>query len=751
MGNKFDDDVRRLQAELDAKVAANLPVLPKQPQQLTRAERFARVSLGRDGLLGEDLTLDEKPRLSHSHTIGTTGAGKTIYLAHLIKQDIARGRGVMLLDPHGNSPMSPLASESLFSTIVEYCDSLGLIAAGRVHIIDPARNTHAVGFNPIAARPGFASDVIANMMIQCVERVWKQDTHDTPTLRTTLRASIIALSELGLTLNEMDSLLNEDDADGLRRHAIATIKNDYARTNLQHIQDLSQRRNKSEFEIAVVGPRNRINEFTSNDAIKAIIGQTSHLLDMVEVMDKRNILLVNLQPTGKADDEPMRLLGTMLLRYLLALAPERTNKIPFFVYVDECQNYLSGDVPALLREVRKRRVGLHLAHQDLAALETAGPDIKGALFANTNVKTFFRLTSTDEARQVVDNFFPSIDYEMPVQILIKPTVVGHEIIRLESQSTAVNSSDTEGEGENDGHSHAHGKGEADTFSEMAASTDMTGSADSEISGLAFSDSLSQSILPDTSLFGASVPVTIGTPTPNTTGMTASQISSRSNALSRSNMNSHADTIAAGRAKSYIVNDVESLSRTLSKSRGHTDGVTTTRGWSESLRPIFEKLPTAVHAPATVIDMIARTMLRLAPGEAYVTALGRSTRITVPFVAPPELPPAKLTAIITKAFDISRYTTSAVAIAAAAELRTSQLKDATTPETRKVKHEPDITTPESWGDLIKDQIPIYPDPPPMPQVPTKPKSPAPPKKGKPDLTIVKKSDDDDDEDPPPAAA
>src|SRR5262249_4065988 len=69
-----------------------------------RVDRSAIV-LGRNQG-GAPVFLSERARLEHGHCIGTTGGGKTRFLEHCIKQDVASGRGVCVIDPHGNHPDS---------------------------------------------------------------------------------------------------------------------------------------------------------------------------------------------------------------------------------------------------------------------------------------------------------------------------------------------------------------------------------------------------------------------------------------------------------------------------------------------------------------------------------------------------------------------------------------------------------------------------------------------------------------------
>lgn len=658
------DDEDDYEHELERRFARAHPDLVRAA---TPRDPFTLVSLGTSDILGERLTLDEEMRLRHSHTIGTTGSGKTNYLAGLIRQDIDRGRGAMLIDPHGGDPTSPLASSSLYATVLDHCTRRRLHEAGRLHIIDPSHAGSVSGFNPLAPLPGYAPDVLAMLMRECVERVWRQDIHATPSIARVLLATFAALAELGLTLTEAPALLSLHDQEGLRRHAIATIKDRGTRETLQHLQELSELRNPNEFLIETKGAHNRLSEFVSNAAVRAVIGQTQRVVDLVRIMDQGHVLLVNLQATGKASQTHTRLLGTMLLRYLFALAPRRANRIPFFVYIDECQNYLTDDIPNLLREIRKYRIGLHLAHQDMQSLTDAGDAIRGAVINNTSVKTIFRMTDATEARDLMDRFAPSLDYEMPVKILIKPAVVGQEIIWLESESQAKHAAKSTGLTESETASEGRALAAGEVFSESDATHQVIADASSdalssaEAFGSGFSDSISQSIIPDMSLMGAGFPVAIGTPTPNTLGLSATQARSASRQFSegrssaRTHSEAHGKSHASGYAQSFNVVNSEAFARGLARSLSNTSGETASKGRAQAFRAIYQDLPTAVHSRETVLDMLARTIINLDPGEAFVTIPGRSTRIRVPLAKTPELSQVERERLIERALSGSPYT------------------------------------------------------------------------------------------------
>src|ERR1700730_14569702 len=129
-------------AEIDARHVP-APVLPQRPP----LDRTAIV-LGRNHETQAPILLGERARLEHAHVIGTTGGGKSRALEFCIRQDIKRGRGVCVVDPHGNHP------ESLYASLLGWLDSQGYTRGGSnertIHLIDPNAPTHTAGFNPLA-------------------------------------------------------------------------------------------------------------------------------------------------------------------------------------------------------------------------------------------------------------------------------------------------------------------------------------------------------------------------------------------------------------------------------------------------------------------------------------------------------------------------------------------------------------------------------------------------------------------------
>jgi hypothetical protein len=161
------------------------------------------VVLGRDGA-GVPVSLSARARREHMHIVGTTGGGKTRFIQHCACQDIAAGRGVCIVDPHGNHP------GSLYRSMLEWLANRPFLGTRTVHLVDPNSGSHVTGFNPLELpSPEYDPPVIAEAVQQALERVWgEEDMNTKPTMQRVLAAVLTTLAELQLTLADASLLLD---------------------------------------------------------------------------------------------------------------------------------------------------------------------------------------------------------------------------------------------------------------------------------------------------------------------------------------------------------------------------------------------------------------------------------------------------------------------------------------------------------------------------------------------------------------
>ena len=294
--------LEKMRAEFQAKH-------PHIPARKSAARPMDLITLGIDDD-GRPLKIEDTPRLEHTHVIGATGCGKSTLLLNCILQDIARGRGVCVLDPHGGHP------NSLLNMVLRFLHDHKWFASKRVHIIAPNIRELVVGLNPLAPLPDTDPAVIAGAMQEAFARVWgDEDTHKTPLTRRILRHIFIALAECGRPLVDAAQLLDYSDPHRLRLELIEKLKNESARQELERIERLSKEpRGYSDFEANVLGPTNRLAEFLACEAMRLMFSTTretdqpDNTIDILDIINRGHILLVDLQHGFGTDEAATDLL-----------------------------------------------------------------------------------------------------------------------------------------------------------------------------------------------------------------------------------------------------------------------------------------------------------------------------------------------------------------------------------------------------------------------------------------------------------
>jgi hypothetical protein len=637
------------------------PHLLPVSRSLARVDRSAIV-LGRDERAAP-LFLPLRSRLEHMHAIGTTGGGKSSFLQHCVRQDIADGRGVLFVDPHGDHPGSG------YRSLLAWLDARGYARTRTIHLVDPNSPTHTVGFNPLE-RPDPETDlsVIAGVALEAFERVWGgEDTQAKPTIRRVIKATFVALAQLGLTLVEAGLLYDPDDAAGARSWAIANVTDPYARDVLKRLDQLAQDpRTRREFAMEVVGPINRLAEFVSSSAIRSIVGQTQNTLDLRAAMDEGHVILVNLSGGRRVYERDADLLGRLLTRFLFFHAKRRRNpERPFFVYLDECHRYLSGDVENILAELRKFGCGAVLSHQWQAQLAAEDECMLAAVRNATNVKVVFRVKDPVEAADLADMVL-GYNLEMPVHTLTKPTVVGHRLVKLKGESAceqiAISKMQSETEGRSVTESYGSAESTAETVGEAisSAQSDAAMSADSASSasarGTGAGAGITNTLTTDTNMFG--VPTIIGVSEGESTQSNQSEMTG--SAFSRGRSSSSSSGHSRSTARTTASSTSEGVAYTVSSSRSvgtaKTVGQARTEGQQEAFEPLYEDRPTSVHSLENVRFMAAQILCNLTTGRAaisFVDAGGmKRASLTVANVEPPTLPSAEFEKLRERVFATS---------------------------------------------------------------------------------------------------
>jgi len=325
-------------------------------------------------------------RRAHLYIVGKTGTGKSALLETLICQDIRKGEGVALLDPHGD-----LAERVVSSIPAERTRDLIYF-----NVPDTSR---PLGFNPLERVPPAKRPLAAEGLLEVFKKIWLDSWG--PRLAHLLRNALFALlDQPEATLAEILSLLDDP---AFRKRAALRVANPHVRRFwLEEYAGYPAR-----FRAEVIAPlQNKVGAFLADPLLQKILTARKSSFDLRRVMDDRKILVVNLAK-GKIGEGTAGLLGALLVARI-GLAGLSRAEVPederpdFYLYLDEFHTFATMSLATMLSELRKYRVNLILVHQYLSQLE---PEVRDAILGNVGTTISFRLGAAD-AKILEQEFYP---------------------------------------------------------------------------------------------------------------------------------------------------------------------------------------------------------------------------------------------------------------------------------------------------------------------------------------------------------
>lgn len=320
--------------------------------------------------------IKDHDRQRHVYVVGQTGMGKSTLLLNMLVQDIRRGKGVALIDPHGD-----LAEQLL--------DHIPQSRMTDVIYINPADTEFPVGINLLDGDKTAGRHLIASHLVDIFKKIWSDSWG--PRLEYILRNAILALLECGShTLLSIPRLLIDPE---FRALVLSRVQDPVVRTFWQVEYELYPK----VFRTETISPiQNKVGQFLSVPVMRNILGQCQNKVDFRAAMDTGRILIVNLAK-GRLGEDNTGLLGSLIVSKLFLTAMSRSNippteRKPFTVYIDEFQSFASENFAHILSEMRKFGLHLVLAHQYLAQLPVP---LRSAIFGNVGTTIAFRIGAED--------------------------------------------------------------------------------------------------------------------------------------------------------------------------------------------------------------------------------------------------------------------------------------------------------------------------------------------------------------------
>jgi len=352
-----------------------------------------------------EIRISLEDRMRHMYILGKSGTGKTNMMKDMAVQDALAGRGFCIIDPHGDF------AENVLSYIPKE-------RAEDVIYFDPSDLERPLGLNLYefdAAHPE-QKTLVVNQFIEMLYTMYDKEQIGGPMFEYyTKNALLLNMEDVdsGNTMIEIPKVMAQDDF----RH----MKLDKCKDPI--IKDFWTKEAEKaggDAALANIVPyiTSKLNQFIVNEFMRNIIGQQKSTINFADIMNTKKILICNFSK-GKIGDMNSQLLGLIVTGRILIAALQRANlpekdRHPFFLYIDECQNFLTPTITTILAEARKYGLGLVLANQFITQL-VKGNDttIKDGIFGNAGTLCAYRISTEDAEfmEKIMSPVFSRFDLE----------------------------------------------------------------------------------------------------------------------------------------------------------------------------------------------------------------------------------------------------------------------------------------------------------------------------------------------------
>ncbi len=370
-----------------AEPPAKLPLITGNP---AHDENISPFGLTNFRGINHQFGMLRRDRSRHVYIIGQTGAGKSGMLELFAISDVFYNQGYCIIDPHGDFAINNLrfVPENRIKDVIYF---------------NPADTQYPVAFNPLEISDPSRKPNICSEVIGVLKRMFGDSWG--PRLEHILRHTILALLDRPeATLLDISRLLTDKD---------------YRKETLDYCQDVTVLQfwkhefgqwNEKQVNESIAPVLNKVGAFTANPIIRNIIGQPKSSFDVRKIMDEGKILVVNLSK-GLIGEDNAGILGAFLVTKVQLAAmsrsdiPDVADRRPFYLYVDEFQNFATDSFAVILSEARKYGLNLTVANQYTSQMTDS---VRDAVFGNVGTTISFRV-SADDAPVLAKQFEPTFE------------------------------------------------------------------------------------------------------------------------------------------------------------------------------------------------------------------------------------------------------------------------------------------------------------------------------------------------------
>ena len=326
-----------------------------------------------------DVRIGLEQLCQHVHLLGASGAGKSTLLACAVAQAVEHGLGVTVIDPHG--------------TLVSRCvDELPDGGAARTHLVRTADLDRPTPVNPFAGRD---FETMVGEVLEVLYAIFDPNRTGIigPRFERIFRQTMGAARALfgdRATISLVPELLAS-------KERIAVVARAIRRTDPRLARELGTElagNHSNELSDMLAWVNSKFDRVLRSPAMRAAFGSGCEAIDVQGVMDRGEVLLVDLAAPRIGQDQAAFIGMTWIMEHALAMAVRRRRR-PHLLVIDEAQLFRAGGLPELLAEGRKFGVGVLLAHQHMGQLST---ELAGSLEANASTVMGMRSSIRDAVR-----------------------------------------------------------------------------------------------------------------------------------------------------------------------------------------------------------------------------------------------------------------------------------------------------------------------------------------------------------------
>jgi hypothetical protein len=354
------------------------------------------VMIGRNYYHGAstDIGLTAAERERHVFIVGGTGNGKTTLLKYAIVQDIRNGKGVAVIDPHGD-----LAQELL-----------ALIPEERIKDViyfNPSDLSYPIGLNLLEVPEGMtgdqllkAKDFIAETVVSIMRKTFSDDGTGGHRIEYVLRNAVLtALTVKDATLFTVYDLLTDKD---FRKPIIDRLEQDWLKNFWKN--EYGKAGDYQQVKM-MAGVTSKIGRYHASVSAERVLEQPKSTINFEEILDGK-ILICNLAK-GLIGEDTSEVFGVSILAKLqlasyMRIEQKRADRRPFFAYVDEFQNFATVSFTQMLSESRKYKLFLIMAEQTTAQQDDE--NMVNTILTNAGTIICFKSNSLADERQMLHLF-----------------------------------------------------------------------------------------------------------------------------------------------------------------------------------------------------------------------------------------------------------------------------------------------------------------------------------------------------------